>query len=365
MDRARGTLDGSRASPICRTLLRPGDCVVVEREPGDSGALLGASRAGRPAGGAAVPRRPSRRQRWRCARAAGPPLPRGRARCRSAARGCTRRRRRPTTACASCVERAAGPSRELLDRARPAAAAAVHRATRRAQARGSRALPDRLRADAGLGGRAHRRAALHPRAARAARAPAASRSTRSRCTSAPARSGPSDARGSRTTALPPERVEISAATAAAVNRARERRAGAWSPSAPPRRGRSRARPARTAGWRPLDGPRRPLHPPRRSASAWSTRSLTNFHLPRSTLLVLVAAFAGRELILRAYRHAVAARLSLLLLRRRDADHSERRSASSSSPPTARRARGRLTHRPTAWSRRRPSCRWRRRARSRA
>ncbi len=32
--------------------------------------------------------------------------------------------------------------------------------------------------------------------------------------------------------------------------------------------------------------------------------LTNFHLPRSTLLMLVSAFAGREFVLRAYREAV-------------------------------------------------------------
>ncbi len=33
--------------------------------------------------------------------------------------------------------------------------------------------------------------------------------------------------------------------------------------------------------------------------------ITNFHLPRSTLLVLVAAFAGLDVVLDAYRHAVA------------------------------------------------------------
>jgi S-adenosylmethionine:tRNA ribosyltransferase-isomerase len=38
-----------------------------------------------------------------------------------------------------------------------------------------------------------------------------------------------------------------------------------------------------------------------------TRLLTNFHLPKSTLLMLVSAFAGYDRIRAAYAHAIAAR----------------------------------------------------------
>ena len=48
-----------------------------------------------------------------------------------------------------------------------------------------------------------------------------------------------------------------------------------------------------------------IHPPNRVQHADAL--LTNFHLPRSTLLMLVSAFAGREFVLSAYAEAIRER----------------------------------------------------------
>lgn len=104
--------------------------------------------------------------------------------------------------------------------------------------------------------------------------------------------------------LPPERLVLPLEVAEAVNRAR-------------REGR-RVVAVGTTTTRALEGSvdgSGSLRPRQGSVDLYITPGyrfrvvdllLTNFHLPRSSLLVLVAAFAGRELVLRAYRHAVAA-----------------------------------------------------------
>jgi S-adenosylmethionine:tRNA ribosyltransferase-isomerase len=39
--------------------------------------------------------------------------------------------------------------------------------------------------------------------------------------------------------------------------------------------------------------------------------VTNFHVPRSTLMMLVAAFAGRDLVMRVYDTAIEERYRFL------------------------------------------------------
>jgi S-adenosylmethionine:tRNA ribosyltransferase-isomerase len=104
--------------------------------------------------------------------------------------------------------------------------------------------------------------------------------------------------------LPAERASVPAATAAAVNAARAegRRVIAVGTTVT----RTLESAVDDAGRvRPLDGEAGAyLRPGTRFRAIDGL--LTNFHLPRSSLLVLVSAFAGRERILRAYAHAVAA-----------------------------------------------------------
>ena len=82
-------------------------------------------------------------------------------------------------------------------------------------------------------------------------------------------------------------------------------AGASSRSARPRCGCSKARPATTASIRPFSGETALFITPGYRFRAVDVM-MTNFHLPRSTLFMLVSAFCGLDLMQRAYAHAIAA-----------------------------------------------------------
>ncbi|HEX3179062.1 MAG TPA: tRNA preQ1(34) S-adenosylmethionine ribosyltransferase-isomerase QueA [Methylomirabilota bacterium] len=105
-------------------------------------------------------------------------------------------------------------------------------------------------------------------------------------------------------AIPPERALIPAATADAVNRARRERRRVIAVGTTATRALESAVGDDDAV-RALDGAATLTILPGHRFRAVDAL-LTNFHLPRSSLLLLVSAFAGREVILAAYRHAVDA-----------------------------------------------------------
>ena len=189
----------------------------------------------------------------------------------------------------------------------------------RADGRRHRTLSDRLRPPAGRRRRADRRVALHRRAS----------STRLRD------------RGIATTTLtlhvglgtfqplqsddPTKHVmhrewcELPAAAADAVNACRARGGRVVAV------GTTAVRTLESAAGRTSGGPLAPwsgetdlfIYPPYNFRVVDAL--VTNFHLPRTSLLLLVGAFAGEDLLRRAYEDAIARPLPLLQLRRRHAD----------------------------------------------
>jgi S-adenosylmethionine:tRNA ribosyltransferase-isomerase len=103
--------------------------------------------------------------------------------------------------------------------------------------------------------------------------------------------------------MDPERYDIPAETAAAVNRARAEGRPVVAVGTTVVRALESAGAAGAVAAGPGET-RLYLLPG--AAFAVVTDLLTNFHLPRSTLLMLVAAFAGRERVLEAYAEAVRA-----------------------------------------------------------
>ena len=104
----------------------------------------------------------------------------------------------------------------------------------------------------------------------------------------------------------PERFEVPAEACDALNSARARGARIIAIGTTVVRTLEAAAPEAGGPWLPRHGDTRIfIHPGVRFRAVDAL--LTNFHLPESTLLMLVSAFAGREAVLAAYRHAVAQR----------------------------------------------------------
>jgi S-adenosylmethionine:tRNA ribosyltransferase-isomerase len=105
-----------------------------------------------------------------------------------------------------------------------------------------------------------------------------------------------------------ERYRIDAALCAAIDAARARGSRVVAVGTTVARALESAALAQDANGRvdPVDGETRLFITPG-FAFRVVDRLLTNFHLPQSTLLMLVCAFGGYERLMAAYRHAVAQR----------------------------------------------------------
>ena len=254
--------------------------------------------------------------------------------------GCGRRCGSGRSSSSSTSARAAGALRLDGEPARRGAAAALHH---RAPGRLG-ALPDRLRRPAWLGRRADRRAALHPRVDLPARGRARHPPRRARHVPA----GHGETLDEH--ALHSERYEVEPDTWARI---RGRRRASWPSARPTRVLESLARGAPPAGRTDLF--MTPGFEFRRVDAL-----LTNFHLPRSTLLALVMAFAGMEETRRIYARGDCRALPLLLVRRCHAGAVTQFALTA----TDGAARAGCSGPRTATCRRRPSCRSGRRRPSR-
>jgi len=103
----------------------------------------------------------------------------------------------------------------------------------------------------------------------------------------------------------PERFEIPAATVTAIAEVRKRKGSVWAVGTTVVRALETAA-AKGGLVRSGSGETRLMITPGFQFKVVD-HLLTNFHLPRSTLLMLVSAFAGYDLTMKAYRHAVEQR----------------------------------------------------------
>ena len=131
--------------------------------------------------------------------------------------------------------------------------------------------------------------------------------------------GPGPSCRSRRTTPPRTRCMPSGAASPPRPRARSMRrgpaAGASSPSAPPRCGCWKAPPREDGTIEPFTGETAIFITPGYRFRAVDIL-MTNFHLPRSTLFMLVSAFSGLDAMKTAYAHAIERGLPVLFLWRR-------------------------------------------------